>query len=110
MVYAGNLGKVQGVEVILEAASLLKETSDVQFVIFGNGSEEDNLKKMIVEKKLNNVSMFPLQPIERVAEVYSMADVCVISCTPGTGGSGMPSKTWTIMAAGFRLLLFRYFE
>ena len=29
-----------------------------------------------------------------------MADVCIISCMPGTGKSGMPSKTWTIMAAG----------
>ena len=100
VVYAGNLGKVQGIEVILKAADLLRENKSIQFLIFGNGSEEENLKKLVVEYRLENISMYPLQPVDRVSEVYSMADVCVISCKPGTGGSGMPSKTWTIMAAG----------
>lgn len=99
-VYAGNLGKVQGVDILVEVAELLRENEKIHFVLFGNGSEEDNLKKLIFQKKLQNISLFPLQPMERVAEVYSMADVCVISCKPGTGGSGMPSKTWTIMATG----------
>lgn len=104
VVYAGNLGKVQGVDVILKAASLMKDYKDIKFVIFGNGSEEENLKEIVNDKHLDNVLMFPLQPIERVSEVYSMADVSIISCTPGTGGSGMPSKTWTIMAAGVPII------
>ena len=104
VVYAGNLGKVQGVDVILKTASLMKNYKDIKFVIFGNGSEEDNLKKIVRDKHLDNVLMFPLQPIERVSEVYSMADISIISCTPGTGGSGMPSKTWTIMAAGIPII------
>lgn len=104
VVYAGNLGKVQGVDVILKTASLMKNNRDIKFVIFGNGSEEENLKKIVNDKHLDNVLMFQLQPIERVSEVYSMADVSIISCTPGTGGSGMPSKTWTIMAAGVPII------
>lgn len=104
VVYAGNLGKVQGVDVILKTASLMKNNRDIKFVIFGNGSEEDNLKKIVRDKHLDNVLMFPLQPIERVSDVYSMADISIISCTPGTGGSGMPSKTWTIMAAGVPII------
>lgn len=104
VVYAGNLGKVQGVDVILKAASLMRDYKDIKFIIFGNGSEEENLKKIVNDKHLDNVLMFPLQPIERVSEVYSMADVSIISCTPGTGGSGMPSKTWTIMAAGVPII------
>lgn len=104
VVYAGNLGKVQGVDVILKTASLMKNNRDIKFVIFGNGSEEENLKKIVNDKHLDNVLMLPLQPIERASEVYSMADVSIISCTPGTGGSGMPSKTWTIMAAGVPII------
>lgn len=100
VVYAGNIGKVQGIEVIVEAAKLLNEYADICFLIIGNGSEEDRIKQMIVDKGLKNTLIFPLQPSDRAAEVYSMADVCVIPCKPGTGGSGMPSKTWTIMAAG----------
>lgn len=98
VVYAGNLGKVQGVEVIIEAARLLKDHLDIQFVIFGNGCEEESIKKLGAD--LSNLSFFDLQSIERVSEVYSMGDVAIIPCKPGTGGSGMPSKTWTIMATG----------
>ena len=104
VVYAGNLGKVQGVDILVKAAGLLKENEDIHVVIFGNGSEEEHLKQRISEMKLQNISLFPLQTIERVSEVYSMADACVISCKPGTGGSGMPSKTWTIMAAGVPII------
>lgn len=100
VVYAGNIGKVQGIDVIVRAAEKLKENVDIQFIIIGNGSEEEEIKNMILKKELNNIAMFPLLELEWVSQVYSMADVCIISCKPGTGGSGMPSKTWTIMAAG----------
>lgn len=98
VVYAGNLGKAQGVEVIIEAARLLKDHTDIYFLIFGNGSEEGTIRKLGVD--LPNISIFDLQPVERVSEVYSMGDVAIIPCKLGTGGSGMPSKTWTIMATG----------
>lgn len=99
IVYAGNLGKVQGVEVILEAAEQLLYNKQIHFVIFGNGSEENKLKSIAEKKKLDNVSIFPLQSSDRISEVYSLGDICIISCKAGTGKSGMPSKTWTIMAA-----------
>ncbi len=102
VVYAGNLGRVQGVDVLISAAELLKDQSDIHFVIFGNGSEEEIIKKQA--EHLPNLSIFPLQPMERVSEVYSLGDVSVISCKAGTGGSGMPSKTWTIMAAGTAII------
>ena len=44
--------------------------------------------------------MFPLQPANRVSEVYSLGNISLIPCRPGTGTAGMPSKTGTIMAAG----------
>ena len=42
----------------------------------------------------------PLQPMERVSQVYSLGDACVVSCKAGLGGSAMPSKTWSIMSCG----------
>lgn len=98
VVYAGNIGKVQGVDVITRAAEQLEEEKDIHFLIFGNGSEEQVIKEQA--EKLTNISIFPLQPIERVSEVYSLGNISIIPCRPGTGGSSMPSKTWTIMAAG----------
>ena len=96
VVYAGNFGKAQGAEVVLESASLLSNQKDVQFVIFGGGSEFEKAKEEA--KKLDNVIIQGLLPMERSAEVYSLGDVAIITCKKGIGSSGMPSKTWNIMA------------
>lgn len=104
IVYAGNIGMMQGIETIVDAAEKLQDVVDLQFIIFGNGSEEENIKRRISEKNLKNIQLFPLQPLDRVSEVYSLGDVSIIPCKPGTGGSGMPSKTWTIMATGTAII------
>lgn len=93
VVYAGNLGAAQGADVVLEAAKMLP---DIQFVIFGGGTGFEKAKQEA--KKLPNVIVHPLLPQERVPEVYSLGDICLITCKKGVGSSGMPSKTWSIMA------------
>ncbi|MCK1215801.1 glycosyltransferase family 4 protein [Streptococcus uberis] len=100
VVYAGNLGYAQNIEVILEAAKKLQDNPDIQFVIFGNGNQEDNYKDMAKEMHLSNVVFFPLQPYSEVSYVYSLGDVSILPCKKGFGGSAMPSKTWSILATG----------
>ena len=102
--YAGNIGMMQGIETIVDTAEKLDDESGIQFIIFGNGSEEENIKNRITEKHLANIKMYPLQPLERVSEVYSLGDVSIIPCKAGTGSAGMPSKTWTIMATGTAII------
>lgn len=97
--YAGNLGHSQNIEVILRAAERLKNTT-IEFLIFGEGSQKEQLKKMLAERQLTNIRLLPLQPYERVSEVYSLGDVSIVTCYPGTGKTALPSKTWSIMAAG----------
>ena len=98
VVYAGNFGAAQGADVVVDAAEVLKDNDNIQFVIFGGGSEFESIKKQVNEKHLSNVIINPLLPQERVAEVYSLGDVALITCKKGVGESGMPSKTWSIMA------------
>ena len=97
VVYAGNLGFAQNISIILDSS---KELPEVQFVIFGTGGLEDDIRKRIRVEKLTNVHLCPLQPFERVSQVYSLGDACIVSCKAGLGGSAMPSKTWTIMSCG----------
>lgn len=104
VVYAGNVGMAQGVDVIVRAAQELREQKNIKFLIFGNGSEEQNIKVQIASERLDNVNMYPLYPQERVPEVYGLADAAIISCKPGVGKSGFPSKTWTIMACGAAII------
>lgn len=98
VVYAGNFGKAQGAGVVLDAAKRLADESDVQFVIFGGGAGFDAAKTRVAEDNLTNVTINRLLPQERVPEVYSLGDVALITCKKGVGDSGMPSKTWSIMA------------
>ena len=97
VVYAGNLGNAQNISIVLDAAELLP---DVQFALFGSGGAETTIRSRIEKERLMNVHLNPLQPIERVSQVYSLGDACIVSCKAGLGGSAMPSKTWNIMSCG----------
>lgn len=97
IVYAGNLGNAQNIGIVLDGA---KELSEVQFAVFGSGGLENEIRKRIEDENLTNVHLNPLQPVERVSYVYSLGDVCIVSCKEGLGGSAMPSKSWSIMSCG----------
>ena len=99
VVYAGNFGNSQGTRVILEAAELLRG-EDVRFVLFGAGAEYEDAVRAVQQQRLDNVAIHPLLPAERVAEVYSMGDVALITGKKGVGQTALPSKLWSIMACG----------
>lgn len=96
--YAGNLGNSQNVELVVDCAEKLKDNKDIYFVIFGEGSEKEKLVKRIEESNLENINIFPMQPMERVPEVYSLGDASFVICKKGVGGGAFPSKAATIMA------------
>ena len=100
VVYAGNLGKMQNVELVLEAASLMKDEVDISFSIVGGGVNEEKLKTFAKEKKLNNVTFVGMQPPEEVADLYAAADVNVIPLQKGLIYAALPSKTADCLIAG----------
>ena len=96
VLYAGNFGAAQGAEIVLDVAEKMLNRSNIQFVIFGGGAGYEYAVER--SKMLPNVFIHSLLSQERVSEVYSMGDVALITCKKGVGKSGMPSKTWSIMA------------
>lgn len=104
VVYAGNLGNAQNIEIIVNAARMLKDNSKIQFIIFGKGGLEEEIKTAKAKEQLDNLFILPLQPYERVSKVYSLGHVCIVACKPGLGGAAMPSKTWSIMSSGRAVL------
>ena len=100
VVYAGNFGHAQDIDVIIAAAERLKDVEDMQFLMFGTGGLVEDYKKIAREKGLKNMYFFPLQPAEKVSQVYSMGDLGVVACKKGLGKGAFPSKTWSIMSAG----------
>jgi glycosyltransferase involved in cell wall biosynthesis len=98
VVYAGNFGRAQDIDVIIGAARLLTAESNIQFVLFGSGIEKERISQKTKELGLSNIEVFPLMPAELVAQTYSLGDIALITGKPGFGSCGMPSKTWSIMA------------
>lgn len=98
VVYAGNLGYAQDIENILNVAKDLALNKEINFLIFGKGNQEEKYKRIVEEKKIINVRFFPLLPQSETAYVYSLGDICLITCKKGFGDGAMPSKLWSIMA------------
>lgn len=102
IVYAGNFGAAQGAEIILKVAEKLEKIEKIKFLIFGGGPYFEKVK--FEAKKLKNVIVNDLLPKKYVSNVYSLGNVALITCKPGTGNAGLPSKTWSIMACNIPII------
>lgn len=101
VLYSGNLGEKQGLEVILEIAEqFLNSDTSVKFVICGNGGARERLVKEAEYKELTNVIFFPLQPYEDLPALLSTADLHLVLQKASASDLVMPSKLTGIFAAG----------
>ena len=100
IVYSGNLGHSQNLRMLLDAAKELKDTlPSLCFVLIGEGAARDEIAAAIENEKIDNVLLFPFQPYEDIAHVFSLGDAGLIISKSGIGQSSVPSKTFGIMAA-----------
>lgn len=96
-VYAGNLGVKQGLDVLIDAAQLVRD-SRIRIVICGDGAERDALAARVIELQLPNVSLLPLQQGPSYAALLRDADLCFITQQAGTGTMFFPSKLLGLLA------------
>ncbi len=57
VVYTGAIRPVNNVGNILDAAKLLKDEDDIQFLIYGSGTQEEKLCKRLIDEKISNVKL-----------------------------------------------------
>lgn len=100
VMYSGNLGRYQPLEVMVKAANELKSRNDVQFIFIGDGGKKKKIQNLVSSMKLENVIFFPFQPHYRLAESLSMADVSLMGIYPQNEGVIMPSKLYGLLAVG----------
>ena len=98
--YSGNIGKKQGLEIILEAAKALREMPDLHFVIVGEGAHKDGLIAAAKASALQNIHFYPLQPLQLLPDLLRMADVHLVIQKRGAADAVMPSKLTGILSAG----------
>ena len=104
--YGGIIGHAQGLEVILNAANLLRDSSSIQFVLQGSGPEKETLIALMQSLNLTNVHFLePVSKIEMPAILKSI-DVALVPLKnlPLFKGA-IPSKVFEALAMEVPLLL-----
>ncbi|HWL45701.1 MAG TPA: glycosyltransferase family 4 protein [Ilumatobacter sp.] len=94
VLYAGNVGFSQSLDLVLDAARRLPH---VAFVVNGDGAARAELERAAAG--LGNVRFAGYQPVERLGEVLATGDVHVVPLRAGLGNVSVPSKTYSSLAA-----------
>lgn len=98
--YAGTIQQAQGIEVVVEAASVLREHTDIIFLIAGDGSSKKPLQGLINELNIRNVLLYPVMPKDRYIQFLSESDVCLVTLSSDIPLQTVPGKLADIMACG----------
>jgi colanic acid biosynthesis glycosyl transferase WcaI len=98
ILYSGNMGQKQGLEVLIAAARRLVDEKNLLFLLCGEGAARPSLEDLA--KGLSNVRFLPLQPLERLNELLNLAAVHVLPQSAGAADLVMPSKLTGMLASG----------
>jgi colanic acid biosynthesis glycosyl transferase WcaI len=107
ILYAGNIGKAQALDAVLDAAEILKElASNVVFVFLGGGLAADHLRSRARGKGINNVVFLPAVPMSEVGTILNCADALLVHLRKDPlFDVTIPSKTQAYMAIGKPILM-----
>jgi colanic acid biosynthesis glycosyl transferase WcaI len=100
VLYAGNIGEKQGLEIIIQAARAFASQPEVKFLFFGTGGGQSKLEMLAREYALTNVKFYPLQPYEKLSALLATADIHLVLQKKSASDLVLPSKLTGILAAG----------
>lgn len=102
LVFAGNIGKVQAVEVLVRAAALLRDLP-LRWHIVGDGSNEAACRELAASLGLGDdvIVFHGRRPLEDMPAFYAMADAMLVSMRDDISvNDTLPGKVQSYMAAG----------
>jgi len=100
ILFAGNIGKAQNLDNLLRSIELLNNNTKIKFFFIGEGSEKENIKKFIKNKKIKNIVILKRKKISQIPEFYNSADCLLISLSNSFSfRMTIPAKLQTYMIA-----------
>ncbi len=107
VIFAGNMGKAQALDVVLEAAALLKiANSRVVFVMIGSGVDVLRLKNKAADMELSNIVFLPAVPMAQIGKFLISSDALLVHLKKDPLFQiTIPSKTQAYMCIGKPLLM-----
>ena len=101
IVFAGNLGTVQALGTVLDAAELLRDHADVQWVLIGSGSRSEWLRSEVQVRGLTQVRLPGRFAPGAMPGIFAQASVLLVSLIRSrTMSQTVPSKVQAYLAAG----------
>lgn len=104
ILFAGNIGRFQGLDIVIDAMVLLKQRDDIEFILMGEGVAKPGLEKK-VRSNGANVRFVGHQPIEVAKASMRQVDAGFVSLVPGMYQYAYPSKTMTYLEQGCPLIV-----
>ena len=105
ILYSGNMGKKQGLELVLEAAEYFRDRPNLLFLMVGQGAAYDDLQFMAKTKNLKNVRFESLQPYSELPMLLALADIHLVVQKLGAADVVLPSKLTGILSVGGMALI-----
>ena len=97
--YSGVMSNKQGLELVIQAAAATgDEHPEIQYVLCGNGPQKAKLVREAAG--LGNVHFLDLQPVERLSELLSTANIHLLPQQTRAADLVMPSKLAGMLASG----------
>jgi len=97
--HAGNMGRKQGLQNVLEAAATLRDAK-VRIVLAGDGNERIRLEEEARQRMLANLSFLPLQPPGEYEAMLCAADLLIVNQRASVGEMSLASKLTSYFIAG----------
>ena len=104
VLYSGNMGLTHDIETVVEAADRMQGLEDLRFLLIGGGGRRDEVAEMVRQKDLQNVTMLPYQPQEKLPYSLTCGDISIVTLGTGIEGLSVPSKLYSSLAAGLAVV------
>ncbi|HXF69365.1 MAG TPA: glycosyltransferase [Thermoflexus sp.] len=100
--YYGSFLPLHGIEIIVQAAELLKNYENIHFTLGGNGPLFKSIKRMVEDLRLTNVDLVGWIPLERLPFYVAGATICL-----GGHFSKIPKAARVISTKTFQFIAMR---
>lgn len=104
VLFAGNMGRYQRLELLVDAALILRDRHDIQFVFLGSGARTESLRSQAGTLLEQTVYFVPQQTVEVAFACMQRSDLGVVSLAENIARVSYPSKAMTYLEAGCRVL------
>lgn len=104
LVYAGNMGIAQAMDILLEVAARMRARDDIGFLFVGRGGDAKRLKESASERGLDNVLFRDEIDPDEISDLYDQCAAGIVALDPRHKSHNIPGKFLTYMQNGLPVL------